>query len=223
MTSMPASRRALAMILAPRSCPSRPGLATTTRILRVLTRRRLSGGGGATAQPGAERERHQAEHGQAAGVEARSGKRGGGAVAGAGFGAGGIGARDVRAVVAGTGVAGAGLAAGPAAAGRRAHGQGAAHVRVRRAEVAEGAGLVEGVRAALAGTVDASVEAAVLGGRGMRRGSLVRPRDRVARVDRDRPGRELEVADGDGRRGGRPGPRPAIGATASAPRLGLGG
>src|ERR671919_134768 len=32
MTSMPASRRARAMIFAPRSCPSRPGLATTTRI-----------------------------------------------------------------------------------------------------------------------------------------------------------------------------------------------
>src|SRR3712207_3066462 len=31
---MPASRSARAMILAPRSCPSRPGLATTTRILR---------------------------------------------------------------------------------------------------------------------------------------------------------------------------------------------
>src|SRR5687767_8390719 len=36
MTSMPASRRARAMILAPRSCPSRPGLATTTRILRAV-------------------------------------------------------------------------------------------------------------------------------------------------------------------------------------------
>src|SRR3954469_21896269 len=34
MTSMPASRSARAMILAPRSWPSRPGLATTTRILR---------------------------------------------------------------------------------------------------------------------------------------------------------------------------------------------
>src|SRR5204863_2276856 len=34
MTSMPASRSARAMILAPRSCPSSPGLATTTRILR---------------------------------------------------------------------------------------------------------------------------------------------------------------------------------------------
>src|SRR3954453_15373935 len=33
MTSMPASRSARAMILAPRSCPSKPGLATTTRIL----------------------------------------------------------------------------------------------------------------------------------------------------------------------------------------------
>src|SRR3954471_18291143 len=35
MTSIPASRRARAMIFAPRSCPSRPGLATTTRIFRV--------------------------------------------------------------------------------------------------------------------------------------------------------------------------------------------
>src|SRR4051794_8973615 len=36
MTSMPESRRARAMILAPRSCPSKPGLATTTRILRAV-------------------------------------------------------------------------------------------------------------------------------------------------------------------------------------------
>src|SRR5215210_4231428 len=35
MTSMPASRSARAMIFAPRSCPSRPGLATTTRIFFV--------------------------------------------------------------------------------------------------------------------------------------------------------------------------------------------
>src|SRR3954454_6448190 len=34
MTSIPASRSARAMIFAPRSWPSRPGLATTTRILR---------------------------------------------------------------------------------------------------------------------------------------------------------------------------------------------
>src|SRR5947209_4942524 len=33
MTSMPASRSARAMILAPRSCPSRPGFATTTRMV----------------------------------------------------------------------------------------------------------------------------------------------------------------------------------------------
>src|ERR1700704_3179922 len=32
---MPASRSARAMIFAPRSCPSRPGLATTTRIFRL--------------------------------------------------------------------------------------------------------------------------------------------------------------------------------------------
>src|SRR5215207_4077696 len=31
---MPASRRARAMIFAPRSCPSRPGFAITTRIFR---------------------------------------------------------------------------------------------------------------------------------------------------------------------------------------------
>src|SRR5262245_54227945 len=35
MTSIPASRSARAMIFAPRSCPSRPGLATTTRIFLV--------------------------------------------------------------------------------------------------------------------------------------------------------------------------------------------
>src|SRR4051794_9689822 len=34
MTSIPASRSARAMIFAPRSCPSSPGLATTTRIFR---------------------------------------------------------------------------------------------------------------------------------------------------------------------------------------------
>src|SRR5690242_2148397 len=39
MTSIPASRSARAMIFAPRSWPSRPGLATTTRIFRAsLTR-----------------------------------------------------------------------------------------------------------------------------------------------------------------------------------------
>src|SRR5690606_21429003 len=37
MTSMPASRSARAMTFAPRSCPSRPGLATKTRILRWET------------------------------------------------------------------------------------------------------------------------------------------------------------------------------------------
>src|SRR5918992_3714247 len=81
---MPASRSARAMIFAPRSCPSRPGLATTTRILRVFTWRRLSGGGGPPAQPGAERERHQAQHGQAAGVDPGGRKRGARVVAGGG-------------------------------------------------------------------------------------------------------------------------------------------
>src|SRR5262249_52906655 len=36
MTSKPASRRARAMILAPRSCPSKPGLATRMRSGRSL-------------------------------------------------------------------------------------------------------------------------------------------------------------------------------------------
>src|ERR1044072_9404811 len=36
MTSIPASRSARAMILAPRSWPSRPGLATTTRIVLAV-------------------------------------------------------------------------------------------------------------------------------------------------------------------------------------------
>src|SRR6187397_730134 len=38
MTSMPASRSARAMIFAPRSCPSKPGFATTTRIFRSAMR-----------------------------------------------------------------------------------------------------------------------------------------------------------------------------------------
>ena len=37
MTSMPASRKARAMILAPRSCPSSPGFAMTTLIFRATT------------------------------------------------------------------------------------------------------------------------------------------------------------------------------------------
>src|SRR5205823_3071793 len=38
MTSIPASRSALAMIFAPRSWPSRPGFAITTRIFRSIER-----------------------------------------------------------------------------------------------------------------------------------------------------------------------------------------
>src|SRR5262249_47334934 len=40
MTSMPASRRARAMTLAPRSWPSRPGFAISTRIFLVMEWRR---------------------------------------------------------------------------------------------------------------------------------------------------------------------------------------
>src|SRR5436305_1271850 len=52
MTSMPASRSARAMIFAPRSCPSRPGLAITTRILRA-TAASLAAEGGAVRALGA--------------------------------------------------------------------------------------------------------------------------------------------------------------------------
>src|SRR5919112_492888 len=41
MTSIPASRSARAMIFAPRSCPSRPGFATTTRIFLLIEGRKL--------------------------------------------------------------------------------------------------------------------------------------------------------------------------------------
>src|SRR3990172_10917545 len=42
MPSMPASRRARAMIFAPLSCPSRPGLAITTRIFLVTGRQYMA-------------------------------------------------------------------------------------------------------------------------------------------------------------------------------------
>src|SRR6266513_1355347 len=50
MTSIPASRRARAMIFAPRSWPSRPGFAMTTRIFRA-TRRSLCRRFGPAARP----------------------------------------------------------------------------------------------------------------------------------------------------------------------------
>src|ERR687892_2686164 len=42
MTSIPASRSARAMILAPRSCPSRPGFAITTRIFPATVSQYMS-------------------------------------------------------------------------------------------------------------------------------------------------------------------------------------
>src|SRR5215471_16690379 len=52
MTSMPASRSARAMIFAPRSCPSRPGFATTTRIFPAIAPEATSSEDGGLA-PGA--------------------------------------------------------------------------------------------------------------------------------------------------------------------------
>src|SRR5215218_10865353 len=111
MTSMPASRRARAMIFAPRSCPSRPGLATTTRILRLFTRGSLVSGAGAPAQPDPEPQRGEAERREAAHVDPRRGQRGAGALLRAGRRAAGRGAR--------VGLAGGAAAARAAAPGGR--------------------------------------------------------------------------------------------------------
>src|SRR5215212_9397864 len=87
---MPASRSARAMILAPRSCPSRPGFATTTRILRLLTRREVTPGAlpadatgaarllaaGAAVHRNAQQEHERAQEEQRAGVAARARQRG---------------------------------------------------------------------------------------------------------------------------------------------------
>ena len=66
MTSMPASRSARAMIFAPRSCPSKPGFATTTRIFLLDTGRKLPAdatGGARLLRGGAAVNRHaQQEH-----------------------------------------------------------------------------------------------------------------------------------------------------------------
>src|SRR5881296_1684592 len=51
MTSMPASRSARAMTLAPRSCPSRPGLAINTRIGRSIVARESNRSTGACREP----------------------------------------------------------------------------------------------------------------------------------------------------------------------------
>src|SRR5687768_355594 len=150
MTSMPASRRARAMIFAPRSCPSSPGLATTTRILRLLTAARLPRvRSGAAPQVRAQRERQQAQCEEVAAVAAGR-REGGTAVA--------LRAAPDRPApgVAPLPAGGTGVVA---PAGRRPlHGHRALHLGVRRADVAERAGLVERVRAPFAGREDPRVE-----------------------------------------------------------------
>src|SRR5207245_603294 len=51
MTSMPESRSARAMTLAPRSCPSRPGLAMSTRIGRSMVARECTRSGPQDRKP----------------------------------------------------------------------------------------------------------------------------------------------------------------------------
>src|SRR5205809_7862663 len=53
---MPASRRARAMIFAPRSWPSRPGLAMTTLIFRVTACEVYGGGAGSSVHRAIEPE-----------------------------------------------------------------------------------------------------------------------------------------------------------------------
>ena len=173
-------------------------------------------GGGAAAKPKAPSASViETQQGEPAGVEAGRGKRRPGGVAGGPA----VGAlwRPTRRRWSSPDSSPAVTRA--AAGARRADGDGPAHVRVGRAEVGERAGLVERLRAALARVEDAGVEAAVVRGGGMRRRAVVGPGDGVARVDRDGGRRELEVADGHPRVGGRRGPRSAAGAA----RLGLAG
>src|SRR5918994_2706835 len=150
MTSIPASRRARAMILAPRSWPSKPGFATTTRIFRLDMAARLPRAD-ATVNRCAEQQQESAQDEQRTGVrsavrERRAVRLGGLARGSCARGLTGASAR-VRCV------APAGL--------RPLDDDRAAHVRVRRADVRERARLVEGVRAALSGGEDARVERAV--------------------------------------------------------------
>src|SRR5919202_6234165 len=67
MTSMPASRSARAMILAPRSWPSRPGFATTTRIFLLMGARDYPVDG----EPEQEHQRAEAEERARVGAGAR--------------------------------------------------------------------------------------------------------------------------------------------------------
>src|SRR6476646_7364691 len=69
---MPASRRARAMILAPRSWPSKPGLATTTRILRAVAASIRPGTLAGAQSPWG---RHPAAGGDSRGAEAGDGRQ----------------------------------------------------------------------------------------------------------------------------------------------------
>src|SRR4051812_32833012 len=74
---MPASRRARAMIFAPRSCPSRPGLATTTRILRAVDGALLAASSAEASMGGGSVElRGQRAGGQRAGGQRAEGRVG---------------------------------------------------------------------------------------------------------------------------------------------------
>src|SRR5215211_3932972 len=157
MTSMPASRSARAMILAPRSCPSRPGLATTTRIFLLM------GARGYPVPRYPEQQEEPAEDEECARVEPAVRERRAlirpGRLASA---AAGRAVRPAR-----------GAGAVPSAGLRRPHEDRAVHERVRRADVGVRAGLVEGVRAAPAVLEDAGVERPVRRGGRVRRGPLL--------------------------------------------------
>src|SRR4051812_45583263 len=138
MTSIPASRRARAMIFAPRSCPSRPGFATTTRIFLLLLPSAMRAGSLTRLSPPpgeqARADQAEAEQGEQGGPAAGLGKRGAGLPRAGG-------ARRAR----GSGRAAGGRARGTARrapATRRHDAHGAMHVRVDAAHVGERARLV---------------------------------------------------------------------------------
>ena len=174
MTSMPASRSARAMIFAPRSWPSRPGLATTTRILREFTRRRLAGATSRCGPPagrararcaGAGSRRARGSPGRARPAPPTSSPVDGSE--------GPLSACEPVPVVPPVEPVSPPLVS-PTAARRRGHDRDRPlHERVRRADVAERPRLGERVRAAAALAQDARVEAAVVGrGRVRRSGRL---------------------------------------------------
>src|SRR6266496_4152711 len=72
MTSIPASRNARAITFAPRSCPSRPGLATSTRIFTSAIDHHLTTGGTEVHRGRQKRDKNESKHSCPASVHLRA-------------------------------------------------------------------------------------------------------------------------------------------------------